>query len=69
MNVARSLIPALWMALAVVAFSSLSARAQGCQTSGDLDDAGRNAVTAAGQRYFGMAAKGDVCLLYTSRCV
>ena len=56
----RSLIRALWIALAVVAFSSLSARAQSCQTSGDLDDASRNAITAAGQRYFGMAAKGDV---------
>ena len=63
MNVARSLIRALWIALAVVAFSSLSARAQSCQTSGDLDDASRNAITAAGQRYFGMAAKGDVASL------
>jgi hypothetical protein len=63
MNVARSLIPALWMALVVVAFSSSSARAQSCQTSGDLDDANRNAITAAGQRYFGMAAKGDVASL------
>jgi hypothetical protein len=63
MNVARSLIRALRIALAVVAFSSLSARAQSCQTSGDLDDASRNAITAAGQRYFGMAAKGDVASL------
>src|SRR5579864_1443735 len=49
MNLARSLTPALWMALA---FSPWSARAQSCQTSGDLDDATRNAIAAAGQRYF-----------------
>jgi hypothetical protein len=57
MNLARSLTPALWIALAL---SPLSARAQSCQTSSDLDDATRNAITAAGQRYFGMATKGDV---------
>ena len=36
-----------------------NAAAQSCQTSGDLDDATRSAITAAGQRYFDMAAKGD----------
>jgi hypothetical protein len=57
MKLVRSLTPALWIALA---FSPLSVRAQSCQTASDLDDATRNAVTAAGQRYFGMASKGDV---------
>jgi hypothetical protein len=57
MKVARSLIPALWIALA---FAPLSARAQSCQTASDLDDATRTALTTAGQRYFGMASKGDV---------
>jgi hypothetical protein len=57
MNLARSLTPALWIALA---FAPLGARAQSCQTSSDLDDATRTAITAAGQRYFGMATKGDV---------
>jgi hypothetical protein len=60
MNLARSFTSALWIALAVLAFSPLSARAQSCQTSSDLDDATRGAITAAGQRYFGMAVKGDV---------
>jgi hypothetical protein len=60
MNLARSLTPALWIALSAMALSPLSVRAQSCQTSSDLDDATRTAITAAGQRYFGMATKGDV---------
>src|ERR1039457_5186389 len=56
MNLARSLTPGLWIALA---FSPLSVRAQRCQTSSDLDDSTRTAVTAVGQRYFGMATKSD----------
>ncbi len=55
--------PALWMALSALAFSPLGARAQSCQTSSDLEDATRTAITAAGQRYFDMAAKGDVASL------
>ncbi len=43
--------------------STPSVRAQSCQTSGDLDQATRSAITAAGQRYFDMAAKGDVASL------
>lgn len=58
MNLGRSL--ALWITLAALAFSSSSALAQSCQTSSDLDDAARTAITSAGQRYFGMAVKGDV---------
>lgn len=34
--------------------------AQNCQTSSDLDDAGRSAITSAAQRFFEMAAKDDV---------
>ena len=60
MNLARRLTSALWIALSALALSPLSARAQSCQTSSDLDDATRNAVTSAGQRYFGLAARGDV---------
>jgi len=37
----------------------LSAFAQNCQTSGDLDDATRTAITSAAQHYFDAAAKGD----------
>ena len=39
------------------------ARAQNCQTSGDLDDANRSAITTAAQHYFDMAAKGDAAIL------
>lgn len=39
---------------------ALHAAAQTCQTSEDLDDATRNTITMAGQRFFDMANKGDV---------
>jgi len=51
---------ALYSMFATVAFVTSTARAQSCQTSGELDDATRTAITAAGQRYFDMAAKGDI---------
>jgi hypothetical protein len=64
MNLApRSVSTALWIALSVLAFAPLSAHAQSCQTSSDLEDAPRAAITSAGQRYFDMAAKGDVASL------
>ena len=53
----------LWIALLVLAFAPLSIHAQSCQTSSDLEDAPRAAITAAGQRYFDMVAKGDVATL------
>ena len=53
----------LWIALSVLAFAPLSAYAQSCQTSSDLEDAPRAAITAAGQRYFDMVVKGDVASL------
>jgi hypothetical protein len=53
-----------WIALSsFFAFLPLNAHAQSCQTSGDLEDAPRAAITAAGQRFFDMAAKGDVASL------
>lgn len=54
---------ALYSALAVLTLSPVGLRGQTCQTSGELDDATRTAITTAGQRYFGMAAKGDVASL------
>ena len=42
------------------------ARAESCQTSDDMDAATRNAITAAGQRYFGLLAKGDTASLKQS---
>jgi hypothetical protein len=59
----RRLHLGFWIALSMVTFSALSARAQNCQTSSDLEDAPRAAITAAGQRFFEMAAKGDVASL------
>jgi hypothetical protein len=47
----------------LLSYSALTAWAQTCQTSGDLDDATRSALTAAGQKYFDMAAKGDTASL------
>jgi len=61
--VSRRFNPALWIALSVLAFSAWSARAQSCQTSSELEDATRAAITAAGQRDFDMAAKADVASL------
>jgi hypothetical protein len=52
-----------WIALSLLAFSPLSARAQSCQTSSDLEEAPRAAITAAGQHFFDIAAKGDVASL------
>src|ERR1035438_6259970 len=45
--------------LSMLVLLPLEARAQSCQTSSELDDAAKAPVTAAGQRYFDMAAKGD----------
>jgi hypothetical protein len=41
----------------------LAASAQNCQTSEDMGDTARAAITAAGQRYFEMAAKNDAASL------
>jgi len=43
-----------------VSLGTVGAHAQSCEVSADMDDATRNPITAAGQRYFDMAAKGDV---------
>ena len=58
MNLSRSL--ALSIAMSALALTPSSANAQSCQTASDLDEAARTAITSAGQRYFGMAVKGDV---------
>jgi hypothetical protein len=58
----RSLNLGFWIAFSVLALSPLT-RAQSCQTSSDMEEASRAALTAAGQRYFDMAAKGDVASL------
>jgi hypothetical protein len=53
----------LCMALSVLAFAPVSALAQSCQTSSELEEATRAAIAAAGLRYFDMAAKADVASL------
>ena len=63
MNLASRRLPAVWIVLSVMAVLPVNARGQSCQTSGDLDPAARTAISAAGQHYFEMAAKGDVASL------
>jgi hypothetical protein len=58
----RSLNFGFWIAVSTLAFPFLG-HAQSCQTSSDMEEAPRAAITAAGQRYFDMAAKGDVASL------
>jgi hypothetical protein len=55
-----SLLP-LIAALLVV--SSVGIQAETCQTSSDMDEATRAALTSAGQRYFEMIARGDTAAL------
>jgi len=54
---------AAWFALVLIPFLSWNAKAQTCQTSEELDAAGRTAITTAAQKYFGMAASGDAASL------
>jgi hypothetical protein len=63
-HVCRSLRgPAVWAGVAILVGSTCIARGQSCQTAGELDEATRSTITAAGQRYFDMTAKGDVASL------
>ena len=59
----RNFVTALWIALSAFSLAPLSVRAQSCQTAGDLEDATRASITAAGQRYFDMTTKGDAASL------
>lgn len=54
--------------VAVVPFLMLSFRAAGqsCQTSSEMDDATRKPIAAAGQRFFDLAARGDVASMRQS---
>jgi hypothetical protein len=51
---------ACWAALCTLAFWASIAEGQFCQTADDMDQAVRTGITAAGQKYFDMASKGDV---------
>jgi len=59
----QSRIFAVMAVLAVSAVLLPRMRAEDCQTSTDMDDATRAAITSAGQRYFAMVAKGDTASL------
>ncbi|HEV3513033.1 MAG TPA: hypothetical protein VGS05_15100 [Candidatus Sulfotelmatobacter sp.] len=59
----KPVLSALLIVLLTLAVSSEIAIGQTCQTSGELDDATRTAITNAAQRYFGMAARGDAASL------
>jgi hypothetical protein len=54
---------AAWFSLVLVPFLSWNAQAQSCQTSAELDDATRTAITTTAQKHFAMAASGDAAAL------
>lgn len=51
---------ACWAALCILAFWASIAEGQFCQTADDMDQAVRTGISAAAQKYFEMASKGDV---------
>jgi hypothetical protein len=51
------------MIVSALAYLVLPASAQNCQTSADLEDSTRSAISAAGQHYFDLVAKGDITTL------
>lgn len=59
----RSRALALWIAFLALALLPQGARAQSCQTSADMDATSRTAITAAAQRYFDIAGRGDAASL------
>jgi hypothetical protein len=59
----RGFRAAFWTALSVFLLWLSVAGAQVCQPSGDMDEATRSSITAAAQKYFDMAAKGDAASL------
>jgi len=59
-TVMRPQISARLMMLAMLVCTALHSTAQTCQASAELDDATRTAMTATGQRYYAMAASGDI---------
>lgn len=57
---------AAWFSLVLIPFLSWNAHAQACQTSAELEDATRTAITTTAQKHFAMAASGDVTALRQS---
>lgn len=56
-------VRASWLGIIILICASLGARAQSCDTSSDLDDATRSALTSTSLRYFTMAAQDDAASL------
>jgi hypothetical protein len=52
-----------WLSVLLISLSAITASAQTCLTSGDMDEATRSALTATGQRFYEMAAHGDAASL------
>lgn len=52
-----------YAALAMLVFSASNVVGESCQTSSDMEEATRTALTSAAIRYFGMIAKGDTASL------
>jgi hypothetical protein len=50
---------AFWIVALSVLVLPLEAGAQSCQTSSEIEESTRNAITTAAQRYFALAASGD----------
>jgi len=52
-----------WSAILLLFMGSWNAHAQSCQTASEMEAASKTAIQGAAQRYFDMAAKGDVASL------
>ncbi|MGH9536843.1 MAG: hypothetical protein ACRD3H_02910 [Terriglobales bacterium] len=48
-----------WLPALLLAFCAITSSAQTCMTSGDMDEATRNALVATARRFYDMAAHGD----------
>jgi hypothetical protein len=54
---------AAWFSFVLIPFLSWNAHAQACQTSAEIEDTTRTAITATAQKHFAMAASGDAAAL------
>jgi hypothetical protein len=56
----RAILRMVLTAFLLLSTSALVARSESCKTADDMDAATRAAIASAGQRYFDMAASGDL---------
>jgi hypothetical protein len=66
MTSSRSLmsILAFFVFIFISIFACVGMQAETCQTSSDMDEATRAALSSAGQRYYDLIARGDVATLH-----